>query len=494
MSDRVVRRRVRQTMLLVAVGLLGAASLPVVASAQDDRPLSNGSGPRTGTWLISFRDGVGPSEMDRLVTGSGATKVASLADIGAAVIEVPFMRQVSVLGRLSANGRVVSIERDATAAITHTPNDPRWDKQWGPRTVRAPLAWDYTTGSSSVIIAVVDTGVDPNQPDLRGRVMRGWDFHNNDGNPYDDNGHGTAVAGVAAAAGDDRVGIAGMCWKCRILPVKVLNGNGSGSHSNIAAGIVWAAKKGADVINLSLAAATDTEVMRNAVAFARRKGAVVVAAAGNEGTTRKFYPAAYPDVISVAATNSNDVLYKWSNRGSWVTLAAPGCALTTKPKSRWSVWCGTSFATPLVTGTAALMRSLRPTMSRRQVERILQSTPTSVRSVSSGRIDAYRSVRSVVNSITMDDYVWTGTLGPGDLGDGKTFLMSGDVALNVTWTGESAMSVTIKDPGGKVVMRQEEADGSIDLRLNASLGLYRVVLRQPTASPLTYTVIVDQQQ
>ena len=103
-----------------------------------------------------------------------------------------------------------------------------------------PEAWQHTRGETSTVIAIVDTGVDPNQPDLRGRFVKGWDFHNDDANPYDDDGHGTAVATTAAAAGNDRVGIAGACWRCKIMPVKVLNGNGHGTQSNLAAGIVWA--------------------------------------------------------------------------------------------------------------------------------------------------------------------------------------------------------------------------------------------------------------
>ena len=268
-------------------------------------------------------------------------------------------------------------------------------KQWGPRLVRAPQAWNSGTGSRDTIIAIVDTGVDEDQPDLRGRVMRGWDFHNNDARPRDDNGHGTAVAGVAAAAGNDHVGIAGLCWHCRIMPVKVLNANGSGSHSNIAAGITWAADHGADVINLSLATMTHTTVMADAVAYARRRGAVVVAAAGNEGSKRKFYPAALSGVISVAASNGSDRLYSWSNRGSWIKLAAPGCAYTTKPGRSWSWWCGTSFSSPAVAGTVALIHGMRPSLSRSKLESTILGTTTGVRLTTLGRLDAARAVHAI---------------------------------------------------------------------------------------------------
>jgi subtilisin family serine protease len=120
---------------------------------------------------------------------------------------------------------------------------------------------------------------------------------------------------------------------------------------------------------------------------------VVVAAAGNEGSSHRFYPAALPGVLSVGASNGRDVLYSWSNRGSWVKLSAPGCAYTGKPGASWSWWCGTSFATPAVAGTAALMKSLRPQMTRSQIEHSLLSTTVRIRGVSVGRIDALRGVR-----------------------------------------------------------------------------------------------------
>ncbi|MGZ8313135.1 MAG: S8 family serine peptidase, partial [Allosphingosinicella sp.] len=327
---------------------------------------------------------------------AGASQIGSLSALSVRVVDVPLMRRWSAMRSLAADPRGESVEADAVANTTVEPNDPSWGRQWGPRKVRAPKAWSATTGARETIIAIVDTGVDADQPDLRGRVMQGWDFQNNDKKPRDDNGHGTAVAGVAAAAGNDRIGIAGFCWNCRILPVKVLNANGSGSHSNIAAGIVWAAQQGADVINLSLASANNTNVMADAVAYARRKGAVVVAAAGNEGSPRKFYPAAYPGVISVAATNGRDRLYSWSNRGTWIKLAAPGCAYTTKRGRNWSWWCGTSFASPAVAGTVALMHSLAPKLSRSRLERMVlgNTDPGSALRMMSGRLDTYRAVQS----------------------------------------------------------------------------------------------------
>ena len=386
------RLRLTPPTIVVALAVLATLGIPSVTAAFAPDSRLHGSGPNSNTWLVQFNSDVADNDALNLVGKSGATQVGEISELGAHVLDVPAGRELQVVASLAHDPRVVSIERDTTMQATVIPRDPHWRQAWGPRRVRAPGAWNMTTGRSTTIIAIVDTGVDPRQPDLRGRVLRGWDFQNNDANPRDDNGHGTAVAGVAAAAANDGVGIAGMCWHCDILPVKVLNANGSGSHSNIAAGIVWATKHGADVINLSLAGPYPSAVIANAIKFARNHGVVVVAAAGNEGSRRRFYPAAYPGVISVAATNGADRLYKWSNHGSWVKLAAPGCAFTGKPGSRWSWWCGTSFATPVVAGTAALIKSLRPKLSRVAIERMLLNSTVPVRGVAEGRIDALRAV------------------------------------------------------------------------------------------------------
>lgn len=155
------------------------------------------------------------------------------------------------------------------------------------------------------------------------------------------------------------------------------------------------------MINLSLAGAYPSTVVGDSIQFARNHGVVVVAAAGNEGSRHKFYPAAFPGVISVGASNNTDRLYSWSNRGTWVKVAAPGCAYTgsTGP-IRWTWWCGTSFATPVVAGTAALVRSLRPGLSRSQVEKMLLTSTVNVRGVTQGRIDTFRAV-SKANAIPL---------------------------------------------------------------------------------------------
>jgi len=403
------RVRFQPASMAVAIALIATVGVPAVGATQPQAPVVSpgarfhGSGQKTGAWLVRFRSDVADGDETRVVRSAGATELGDLDEIKTRVVDVSAGRQARFLQQLRRDPRVVSVEQDGTAQATVVPGDPHWQQAWGPRLIRAPGAWNLGTGRAMTVIAVVDTGVDRNQPDLRGRVLRGWDFQNDDATPNDDNGHGTAVAGVAAAAANDGTGIAGICWHCRILPVKVLNANGSGSHSNIAAGIVWATKHGADVINMSLAGPNPSTAVADAVKFARARGVVVVAAAGNEGTNRRYYPASLPGVISVGATNSHDRLYSWSNRGSWTKVSAPGCAMTgsTGPV-RWTWWCGTSFASPMVAGVAALMKSRRPDLKRSQIERILLNSTVPVRGVAQGRIDAYRAVRTVA-SLPMPD-------------------------------------------------------------------------------------------
>ena len=224
---------------------------------------------------------------------------------------------------------------------------------WQTSTLDLPLAWQVTSGSAATVVAVVDSGVQADNPALQGRVLAGYDFVNGDTNTADDNGHGTAVAGIIAA----------VCPDCSILPVKVLDANATGNWPAISTGIIWAADHGATVINLSVGAPRALDDVGAAIEHALSKGAIVVAAAGNDGEDETFYPAMYPGVISVAGVDQTGTRSAWSNFGSWVTVAAPGCATTA-----WlggggtSDFCGTSAAAPFVAGLAGLARAFDPSL------------------------------------------------------------------------------------------------------------------------------------
>ena len=274
------------------------------------------------------------------------------------------------------------------------PNDPDWSQQWGLRQVEAPTAWALTRGASRpVVVAVVDSGVDPAQPDLQGALVPGADFADSSGSTADQFGHGTMVAGVIAARGDNGQGIAGVCWVCLVMPIKVLDANGAGAATGVAQGIRWAVDHGASIINMSFVLSGPDAGVEDAIAYAHSHGVLVVAAAGNSGGGDPTYPASYPFVVSVAATDASDALYPWSTRGSWVTLAAPGCTATTALGGGFASFCGTSAAAPLVAGLAALGYEAGAP-SEAALEAALERTATPLPGeVGSGRVDAAQLVR-----------------------------------------------------------------------------------------------------
>lgn len=261
---------------------------------------------------------------------------------------------------------------EARYHVAREPNDPCWAfcpaalrGQEDLRAVRADAAWDVTTGSPSVVVAVLDTAVQADHPDLAGKVRRGPDLVE-DGcavatDPYTPS-HGTAVAGMVAARTDNGRGVAALGWQTTVLAVRVLDDCGWGSASAVAAGIRYAVTAGARVINLSMTGPPDP-LVGDAVAEAHRARVVVVAAAGNEGSGTPAYPAAYPDVLAVGATDpTGSALAPFSGWGPWVDLAAPGQAVAstaTLPGGYWT-FDGTSFSSPMVAGAVGLLLAVHP--------------------------------------------------------------------------------------------------------------------------------------
>ncbi|WP_306210025.1 S8 family serine peptidase [Actinoplanes sp. RD1] len=367
--------RVVTTVLLA--GGLGLAGTPARAAAE---PVS---------LVVGLRSGGGQAVvagLDREVDVLGSTELT-----GAVSVEVPAGEASEAADALRADPAVAYVEPDHVARMSViTPRDPYYGSQWGVTKTGVNQAWETTRGSSGTVVAVVDTGVSA-VPDLAGRLLPGHDFVNNDDDASDDQGHGTMAAGVVAAAGNNTTGIAGVCWTCRILPVKVLGSDGFGDYSVIAEGIRWAADHGADIINLSLGGGSASQLFTDAVNYATGKGALVIAAAGNDGVATPHYPAAVPAALAVAGSDQNDKRYKWSNYGSsWVDIAAPGCNPAQARTGAVGEFCGTSSATPFVSGVAALLRSTSPTPSAEAIRTALTSTADALPGgwAGAGRIDA----------------------------------------------------------------------------------------------------------
>jgi thermitase len=256
-------------------------------------------------------------------------------------------------------------EGDQLVQINSIPNDPYFGNQWNldqsnDADIDAPEAWNISTATKYVRIAVLDTGVEQTHTEFKGELIKGSNFTSADTTQWNDgHGHGTHVAGIAAAKTDNGTGVAGVCWgNCLITPVKVLTDDGWGFYSWIAQGIYYAAQNSVKVINLSLGSATDSQTLHDAIQYAYNKGVTIVAAAGNDGGA-VLYPAAYPETIAVAATDDNDNIPGWSNQGSQIDLAAPGASyvLSTYLNNGFTWMRGTSMAAPHVAGAAALLQS-----------------------------------------------------------------------------------------------------------------------------------------
>lgn len=306
--------------------------------------------------IIKFVEGTSQDEMNALYKKTKCTVIDYYEDLG--FYRITSKRKMrKMLKTYSKHKLIESAEPNHVYKALYTPNDPFFPGyQYAPQKVLAPAAWDISQSSPAIRIAIVDTGVQPDHPELAGKLLPGYDYVDWDPNTSDGNGHGTHVAGIAAASTNNGVGIAGMAPLASIIPIRSLDNSGNGLLSSVANGIVYAANNGAHVVNLSLGSPANDSFLQAAVQYAWDRGAVVIAAAGNDNTTTPMYPAYLPGVVAVASTNASDVKSAFSNYGAWVDVAAPGDQiLSTYLGSSFAYLSGTSMATPLVSGLAALL-------------------------------------------------------------------------------------------------------------------------------------------
>ncbi len=327
-----------------------------------------------------------------------ATVHRRLDKLGVTVIDVQPGTEDAVLQSLSRNPLFGEVEFDHYAKPASVPNDPDLSSQWYLTKIQAFSAWNITTGASFPI-AVIDSGVDPSHPDLSSRLMTGWNFVAGNSNTADTTGHGTAVAGVFGALANNGIGVAGITWQNPILPLLVVDSNNYAAYSNIAAAIQYAADHGARVISISLGGTASSSVLQSAVNYAWNAGAIVVAAAMNNSNSTPNYPAACTNAIAVSATDENDNLATFSNFGSWITLSAPGNNIeTTNSGGGYGEWWGTSLATPVVSGVAALALAANPSLTPQALVTLLEQNSDDLgpagydTSFGWGRVNAYKAV------------------------------------------------------------------------------------------------------
>jgi archaellum component FlaF (FlaF/FlaG flagellin family) len=378
----------------MSVGLISAAVVAGFATVPSTQALADGSA--TTQLVVGYKNANALHRIDSF----GAKRSASVLDaLGATRVRVQAGHSASLIAQLRSDPNVSYVEVDHVRKATDvTPNDPQYTQGYQPELnqINLPAAWQVTTGSA-VKIAVVDTGV-TEVGDLAGAVLPGYDFVNGDSIPADDFGHGTLVASLIAGRGNDGAGMAGVCWQCQILPVKVLDSEGSGWDSDVASGIIYAVKQGAKIINLSLGDPATSKVLADAVAYATDTGVMVVAAAGNSNTSVKSYPAAYPDVLAVGATSTGTTRAPFSNynygSNKWVDVAAPGVVTGLLPDGTYAHGAeGTSFSAPIVSGIAGLIKTVHPSYTGWSLGYALQASATPIGSwVTYGQVDAAKAL------------------------------------------------------------------------------------------------------
>jgi subtilisin family serine protease len=320
-----------------------------------------------------------------------------------------------VASQLQAEPGVIYAEPDSTFHAAIIPNDPLYPQQWGLATpsavdIDAPAAWDITTGNPSTIIAVLDSGIDTTHIEFAGRLWtnpadgtHGWNFIDNNADITDDNGHGTHVAGIIAATGDNGNGVAGVNWQAQIMPLKIIDASGNGSTDNAVSAVYWAVAHGARVINASWDGPSYSQALADAISYANSQGVVFVAAAGNEASNNDVvadYPADYrfANEISVAAVDASGNLASFSNYGAAsVDLGAPGVNIVSTYPGGYQTLSGTSMAAPFVTGVASLILGLNPSLTAAQVVSLILSNTVPLpslagRTVTGGLLDAARAV------------------------------------------------------------------------------------------------------
>jgi subtilisin family serine protease len=355
---------------VLAAGLL--AALPAsaqVATATDSR----GEYVR-GRVLVGVRAGLADAELGKIVGAQGG-RARAIGRAGLFIVDLPpNASETAVAQRLANNPQLKFAELDRRVPRTLVANDPYLGSQWHTAKVNAASAWDISQGAG-VVIAILDSGVDAAHPDLSSRIVPGWNVWDNNSNTSDVHGHGTAVAGTAAATMNNAMGVAGIAGQAKIMPVRIADSSGYATFSSIAQGITYAADHGARVASISFKNLPTSSTVQSAAQYMKGKGGLVVVSAGNDAINENFTPTT--TMIPVSATDSSDKLTSFSSYGAYVAMSAPGIDIwTTNRGGGYGAWWGTSFATPNTAGTIALIMGANPSLTSSQVESVLYSSAT----------------------------------------------------------------------------------------------------------------------
>jgi subtilisin family serine protease len=418
----------------------------VTFTNNNDNPDNNTDNTEIETLILRLSNDLSPEAQQQVILRNSGVETSSLQALSMYFIDVPAAGADEVIQRYQSDPQVLSIERNKVRQAEGMPSDPSYADQWA----LPQIGWDSVFGAiaptGSSVIAVLDTGIDASQPDLSGLVLPGYSVFEGSDPLKDPNGHGTRVAGIAAARTDNGEGVSGVAYAgVELLPVQVLDSDGTGQDSDIINGLVWATDNGADVILIAFSNPGYSPALQAAIDYAWDKGVILVAAAGNDGSGTATYPAGDRGVIGVSATDQNDGLIDISNYGQTIFLAAPGVnILTTDLNNSYTSITGTSASAAIVAGSAALMLAVDPSLSNGVIVNRLALTadPAGTQEqTGNGRINLARAL-----SEGSTDFIQPAGVPP--LGEGGPYVGPYVIAAIKTFTGPGDFSDSTKWSGG----------------------------------------------
>lgn len=398
----------------------------------------------SGELLVQVRAGAARDALDGEFKRLNATAAQEIPGIKVKRIRINDANRDKVKAALARNPQVTFVEDNFLAQGLLTPSDTTYPSQWHLPKIAAPQGWDLSTGAAGVPIAIIDSGIDADHPDLAAKLLPGYNFLNGTTVTDDLFGHGTAVAGSAGAIGNNALGVAGVAWDNPLMPMVVLDTSNYATYANIASAIIRAVDQGAKVLNISIGGSSPSITLQSAVNYAWSKGAVIVSSAANYSVSTPYYPAACENVLAISATDRYDALSSFSNFGSWIDLAAPGSTIyTTNRGGGYGAWNGTSFSSPIVAGLAGLIWSVNPALTNAEVVDILKrgaddlGTAGFDPSFGFGRINAYNSLQLAQSFAPAPD-LSVPTVALTSPGDGAT--VGGTVVVNASAGDNLAVS------------------------------------------------------